>query len=180
MRRNERPACFEINPTFPQESAGFTRRTEVRSDGVRIHLTVTVRIKRVYDPPSPQDGVRVLVDRLWPRGLTKEAAVLDVWLKEVAPSDELRRWYHAHTLQWPKFRQSYRAELTSDPAHQALQQLHDLAAQSRGITLLFASKSLEHNHALILKQLLEGKRKPPTGTGPAPAVRRRARAARSR
>lgn len=134
----------------------------------------------MYDPPSPQDGIRVLVDRLWPRGVTKEAAALDVWLKDVAPSDELRKWYHAHPVQWPKFRQNYLAELTSDPAHQALQQLHDLTAQSRGITLLFASKSLEQNHALILKQLLEGKRKPPTGTGPAPAVTRRARAARPR
>jgi uncharacterized protein YeaO (DUF488 family) len=141
---------------------------------------MTVRLKRVYDPPSPQDGRRVLVDRLWPRGLTKEAAALDSWLKDVAPSHELRQWYHAHPVQWPKFREKYMAELSTDAAHAALQQLHDMARQPRGVTLLFASRSMEQNHALVLKQLLEGERKPPTGTGPARAAAGRARAARRR
>ena len=127
---------------------------------------MTVRLKRVYDSPSAHDGARVLVDRLWPRGLTKEAAALDLWLKEVAPSNELRKWYHAHPVQWPKFRERYLAELTTDSAHIALEQLHDLARKRPGITLLFASKSLEQNHALVLKQLLDGHRKPPKGTGP--------------
>ena len=140
-----------------------------------------VQIKRVYDPPSTADGARVLVDRLWPRGLTKEAAALSAWLKDVAPSHELRTWYHAHPLQWAKFRERYLAELTSDAAHEALQQLHDLARKQAGVTLLFASKSLEQNHALVLKHLLEGKRKPPTGTGPAGAsASGRTRAARRR
>jgi uncharacterized protein YeaO (DUF488 family) len=141
---------------------------------------MTVHLKRVYDPPSLQDGARVLVDRLWPRGLTKEAAALDAWMKDVAPSDELRKWYHAHPPQWSKFRQKYLAELTTDAAHAALQQLYDLARKRRGLTLLFASKNLERNNALILKQLLDGERKPPTGTGPARAAARRARAARRR
>src|SRR5271167_4471478 len=123
-----------------------------------------VRTKRVYDEPSPQDGARVLVDRLWPRGLTKEAAALDAWMKDIAPSHELRKWYHAHPLQWAKFRKQYLAELTTDEAHAGLQQLHDLARKRPGLTLLFASKSLEHNNALILKELVEGERKPPTGT----------------
>jgi len=139
---------------------------------------MTVRIKRVYDPPSPHDGARVLVDRLWPRGLTKEATALDVWLKNIAPSHELRKWYHAHPLQWQKFREKYLAELTTDAAHAALQQLHDMAGKRSGVTLLFASKSLDRNHALVLKQLLEGARKPPTGTGPAHAAARGARATR--
>jgi len=140
---------------------------------------MTVRIKRVYDPPSPQDGVRVLVDRLWPRGLTKKDAVLDVWMKDIAPSNELRKWYHAHPVEWPKFREKYLAELTTDAAHAALQQLHELAHKKRGVTLLYASKSLDHNHALALKQLLDGERKPPTGTGPArTAAAERARAAK--
>ena len=140
---------------------------------------MTVRLKRVYDPLSPHDGARVLVDRLWPRGLTKEEAALDLWMKDVAPSDALRKWYHAHPVQWSKFRERYLAELTSDAAHAALQQLHDMAQKRAGVTLLYASRSLEQNHALLLKQLLEGERKPPTGTGPARAVAAgRARAAR--
>jgi uncharacterized protein YeaO (DUF488 family) len=140
---------------------------------------MTVRIKRVYDPPSPHDGARVLVDRLWPRGLTKEDAALDIWMKDIAPSDALRKWYRAHPVQWPKFRERYLAELTNDAAHAALQQLYDMARKRGGVTLLYASRSLEQNHAFLLKQLLEGERKPPTGTGPARVVAAgRARAAR--
>jgi uncharacterized protein YeaO (DUF488 family) len=140
---------------------------------------MTVRIKRVYDPPSPHDGARVLVDRLWPRGLTKEEAALDIWMKDIAPSDALRQWYHAHPVQWPKFRERYLAELTNEAAHAALEQLYDMAQKRGRVTLLYASRSLEQNHALLLKQLLEGERKPPTGTGPARAVAaRRVRAAR--
>jgi uncharacterized protein YeaO (DUF488 family) len=142
---------------------------------------MTVRIKRVYDPPSSMDGARVLVDRLWPRGLTREDAALDVWMKDIAPSNELRQWYHAHPVQWAKFREKYLDELTTDTAHAALQQLHDMARKKGGVTLLFASKSLEQNNALVLKQLLEGERKPPTGTGPVRAAAAgRARAARRR
>lgn len=140
-----------------------------------------VKLKRIYDPPSSRDGTRVLVDRLWPRGLTKEAAALDAWLKEVAPSHELRKWFHAHPLQWAKFRQKYMAELTTDAAHAGLQQLHTLAHKRAGVTLLFASKNLERNNAVVLKQLVEGDRKPPTGTGPMRAAASgRARIARPR
>ncbi len=141
---------------------------------------MAVLLKRVYDAPSPKDGARVLVDRLWPRGLTKQAAALDMWLKDVAPSHELRKWYHAHLSQWAKFRKLYLKELSNDSAHAGLQQLHDLARKKRGLTLLFASRSLEFNHAVILKQLIDGERKPPTGTGPATAVAGRVRAARRR
>ena len=140
---------------------------------------MTVRIKRVYDPLSPHDGARVLVDRLWPRGLTKEEAALDIWMKDIAPSDALRKWYHAHPVQWPKFRERYLAELTNEAAHAALQQLYDMADKRGGVTLLYASRSQEQNHALLLKQLLDGERKPPTGTGPLRSVAAgRARAAR--
>ena len=142
---------------------------------------MTVHLKRVYDAPSPHDGARVLVDRLWPRGLTRDDAALDIWLKEVAPSNELRKWFHAHPPQWSKFRKQYLAELTTGEAHSALQQLHELAPKRGGLTLLYASKDTEHNHAVILKQLVEGERKPPTGTGPARAVATgRARVARQR
>jgi len=118
----------------------------------------------------------VLVDRLWPRGLTKQAASLEVWLKDVAPSDELRKWYHAHLDQWSEFRKRYLRELSNDTAHAALQQLHDLAEKPRGLTLLYASKDVKQNHPMVLKQLIDGDRKPPTGTGPARAVAVRARA----
>jgi uncharacterized protein YeaO (DUF488 family) len=142
---------------------------------------VTVHLKRVYDAPSPQDGARVLVDRLWPRGLTKDAVALDIWLKDVAPSNELRKWFHTHPPQWSKFRKQYLAELTTREAHAALEQLHKLAHKRRGLTLLYASRDTEHNHAVILKQLVEGERKPPTGTGPERATAARsARAARQR
>jgi len=140
-----------------------------------------VVLKRVYEAPSPQDGARVLVDRLWPRGLTKADAALDAWLRDLAPSDELRKWYHAHPLQWSKFRERYLKELSNDAAHDALQRLYDLQEQRRHLTLLYASKNTERNNAVVLKQLVEGHRKPPTGTGPVRAAAAgRARAARRR
>src|SRR5271165_3049079 len=129
---------------------------------------MAVEIKRVYDLPTPQDGVRVLVDRLWPRGLTKQAAALDAWLKDLAPSDELRKWYHERPEQWSKFRERYLKELSSEKAGEALQQLYQLRDANRQLTLLFASRNLERNNATVLKQLMEGDRKPPKGTRPGP------------
>jgi uncharacterized protein YeaO (DUF488 family) len=142
---------------------------------------MTVALKRVYAPPSPHDGARVLVDRLWPRGLRKSDIALDAWLKELAPSNELRKWFHAHPLQWSKFREKYLKELTTEAANSALQQLYELQKQHRRLTLLFASKNEERNNALVLKQLIDGDRKPPTGTGPIrAAATKRKRAARPR
>ena len=127
---------------------------------------MTVALKRVYAEASPHDGARVLVDRLWPRGLKKSDVALDAWLKDLAPSNELRKWYHAHPQQWSKFREKYLKELTSEAADAALQQLYDLQKKRRRLTLLFASKNEERNNATVLKQLVDGERKPPTGTGP--------------
>src|SRR5271169_1326130 len=115
------------------------------------YTRMTVALKRVYAEPSRQDGLRVLVDRLWPRGLTKEAAALDAWLKDLAPSDELRKWFHARPQQWIKFREKYLQELRGETAHQALEQLYDMRNKRRHLTLLFASKNEEHNNALVLK-----------------------------
>ena len=140
---------------------------------------MTVALKRVYEEASRQDGARVLVDRLWPRGLTKQAAALDAWLRDLAPSDELRKWYHAHPLQWEKFRQRYLKELSGDAAHDALQKLYDLKKERSRITLLYASRNEERNNATVLKQLVDGDRKPPTSTGPV-RVAKRARAAKRR
>jgi len=136
-----------------------------------------VVVKRVYDPVSRTDGVRVLVDRLWPRGLTKERAAIDEWLRDLAPSDELRRWYHARPVEWSGFRTKYLKELTYPEAQESLQRVYDLAQKKRRLTLLFASKNETHNNATVLKELLDGTRKPPTGTGPAGASARRHAAA---
>jgi uncharacterized protein YeaO (DUF488 family) len=129
-----------------------------------------VSLKRVYDLPAPQDGARVLVDRLWPRGVSKDAAALDAWLKDVAPSDELRKWYHSHPTQWDKFRERYLKELSARKAQDALQQLYDIVGDSRQVTLLFGSRNQEHNNATVLKELLEAGGQPPKGTGPARAA----------
>jgi len=127
---------------------------------------MTVLVKRVYEKPSRGDGTRVLVDRLWPRGLTKEAAATDAWLRDIAPSDELRRWYHANDDQWEAFRKRYLKELTAPAAAKAVEELYALAGKKKNLTLLFGSRSLERNNATVLKELLEGTRKPPTGSGP--------------
>ncbi|MGE5207539.1 MAG: DUF488 domain-containing protein [Chlamydiota bacterium] len=141
-----------------------------------------VAVKRVYEKPARSDGARVLVDRLWPRGVRKEA--VPIWLKELAPSDELRRWFHARPQNWEMFRRRYLKELSRPPAVAALEDLYQLAETRSKLTLLFASRNIEHNNAVVLKQLLEGMRKPPTGTGPAAAAampgRQRARARRPR
>lgn len=118
---------------------------------------MSLQIKRVYEPKSEADGLRVLVDRLWPRGLTKEAAGIDLWLKDIAPSDGLRRWIHADMTPWAEFRRRYLEELASNP--EAVEHLRRLAAKGK-VTLLYGVKDPEHNHARILveymKPLLDG------------------------
>jgi uncharacterized protein YeaO (DUF488 family) len=140
---------------------------------------MTVALKRVYRKPSRTDGKRVLVDRLWPRGLTKEGAAVDSWLRNLAPSNELRNWYHAQPDEWETFRKRYLKELSENDARLALDELYKLARSGK-ITLLFASRNEERNNAVVLRDLLGGARKPPTGTGPAAAgVVRERRAARA-
>lgn len=133
-------------------------------------------IKRVYEAASRNDGTRVLVDRLWPRGLTKKGAAVDEWLRDLAPSNELRRWYHARPEHWSDFRKKYLKELKQPQCQTALHRLYELAHEKKPLTLLFASKNETRNNAVVLQELLEGARKPPTGTGPAAAhvMRRRA------
>lgn len=138
---------------------------------------MAIAVKRVYEKPSRTDGTRVLVDRLWPRGLTKKDAALDAWLKELAPSDELRHWSHAHREAWPMFRKRYLKELARPQAVHQLQELYRLAAGRKRLTLLYAFKDEEHNNAVVLKDLLDGMKKPPTGTGPATAGAARVRRA---
>jgi uncharacterized protein YeaO (DUF488 family) len=131
---------------------------------------MTIALKRVYEKPARADGTRVLVDRLWPRGLSKEKAAVDEWLRNLAPSDELRKWFHAQPRQWASFRKKYLKELSQPEAQTDLQKLYHLAHKKTHLTLLFASRNVAHNNALVLKELLDGMRKPPTGTGPAAAA----------
>ncbi len=129
-----------------------------------------VLLKRVYEKPSTSDGYRVLVDRLWPRGLGKETAKVSLWLKDIAPSDELRKWYHARPTQWPAFRERYIEELAEPDRMAALEQLHELAKNRKAVTLLYSSRNTERNNAVVLKELLEGMKKPPRSTGGAAAA----------
>jgi uncharacterized protein YeaO (DUF488 family) len=141
---------------------------------------MAVVVKRVYEKSSPADGVRVLVDRLWPRGVNKKEAALDAWLKELAPSDELRVWSHVHREAWGMFRKRYLKELARPAAMEQLQELYRLARGRRRLTLLYAFKDEEHNNAVVLKDLLDGMKKPPTGTGPTAAGATRLRKAAPR
>jgi uncharacterized protein YeaO (DUF488 family) len=112
-----------------------------------------VRARRAYDDASPEDGTRVLVDRLWPRGLPKDAARLDEWLKSVAPSDELRRWYGHDPAKTAEFRRRYAAELKEPERAEALRHLRDLAS-SGPLTLLTASRDVDRSQAAYLAQRL--------------------------
>ncbi len=112
-----------------------------------------ITIKRVYLPPAPADDYRVLVDRLWPRGLTRQAAQIDEWLKEIAPSTELRRWFHQGAGSWAEFRRRYQKEIAVPAALAHLERLRKLA-RSRKVTLLFASRDETRNHAAILRDMI--------------------------
>jgi uncharacterized protein YeaO (DUF488 family) len=125
-----------------------------------------VTVKRVYEQPARADGTRVLVDRVWPRGLSKARAAVDQWLRDLAPSDALRQWFHAHPEAWQLFRKRYLKELARPESAAALDELYRLANRRKKLTLLFASRNEERNNAVVLKDLLDGMRKPPTGTGP--------------
>jgi uncharacterized protein YeaO (DUF488 family) len=115
---------------------------------------VKVEIKRVYEEPGEADGTRILVDRLWPRGLTKEKAKVDLWLKEIAPTTELRKWFGHDPERWAEFQRRYLDELKT--RGEPLAMLRQEAAQGR-VTLLFGARDVEHNEAVILQKVLRGK-----------------------
>jgi len=110
-----------------------------------------VMTKRVYEPASPRDGTRVLVDRIWPRGLRKEAGTLDLWLKEIAPSTELRKWYGHEPERWPEFKRRYEKELADRQAE--LEKLAGLVRKGP-VTLLYAARDGERSNAEVLRQYL--------------------------
>ncbi len=116
---------------------------------------VALAVKRVYEPVAESDGQRVLVDRLWPRGLSKEKAQLDLWLKDIAPSDDLRHWFGHDPGRWTEFQKRYRAEL--DGKGETLAELRGLMANGK-VTLLFAAHDEQHNNAVALAAYLAGER----------------------
>ncbi len=111
-----------------------------------------IRLKRAYDPPSPDDGLRVLVERLWPRGLSKERAAVGLWAKDLAPSAELRRWYGHVEARWPEFRRRYRAELREFPDR--LAELRRLAGEGP-VTFVYGSRETRLNSATVLREVVE-------------------------
>ncbi len=110
-------------------------------------------LKRVYDDAADDDGFRILVDRLWPRGVRKEGAHIDLWLKEAAPSSELRKWFNHEPERWTQFRAAYLHELAQDPQKTALIRAH---AGKNKVTLVYGARDAEHNHALVLRDFLNG------------------------
>ncbi len=111
-------------------------------------------VKRIYEPPAKGDGVRVLVDRVWPRGVSKEKARLDAWLKEVAPSAALRKWFDHDPAKWDEFRRRYSAELGGKSGREALEALFELSRGKKVVALLFGAKDVEHNQAVALREYL--------------------------
>jgi uncharacterized protein YeaO (DUF488 family) len=142
-------------------------------------LTV-IQIKRVYDPSAKEDGARFLVERLWPRGMKKVALHMDAWCKNLAPSDDLRRWFSHDPAKWKEFQRRCRAELADNPA--ACQPLLDAAKQGN-ITLLYSAHDTEHNNAITLKSYLEerlrGKKSPIASFSDATALHARGRLAQN-
>lgn len=111
-----------------------------------------VSTKRAYEPPSAQDGMRILVDRIWPRGVSKDALKADLWLKEVAPSKELRQWFGHDPAKWDEFKKRYRKELAGNPA---FKQLREIIKTEKTVTLLYGAADTGHNQAVALREFLE-------------------------
>jgi uncharacterized protein YeaO (DUF488 family) len=132
-----------------------------------------IRLKRAYEKPSRDDGFRILVDRLWPRGVSKVESRFDAWLKDVTPSPKLRTWFGHDPAKWDEFRRRYTAELEHD--NEAVAELRDLIAEKNTVTFVYGAKDTEHTHAIVLKDFFE--RAPRAGAPPkktAKAATRRA------
>ncbi len=112
-------------------------------------------VKRVYDRTDPSDGKRILVDRLWPRGLTREQAAIDEWMKDLAPSDELRRWFGHETDKWPEFKRRYIGELLSPDKMKLVEKVRRMSKEG-DVTAVYAAKDTEHNNAKVLEEVILG------------------------
>jgi uncharacterized protein YeaO (DUF488 family) len=114
-----------------------------------------IKAKRIYESPTGEDGFRILVDRLWPRGLQKEKAKIDLWLKEIAPSNELRKWFAHDPQKWEEFKRKYEKELTAQ--QELLKEIRQIEKEEGTVTFLYSAKDTEHNNAVALKTILEKK-----------------------
>ncbi len=111
-----------------------------------------INIKRIYEKPEKTDGFRILVDRLWPRGVSKEKAKINLWLKEIAPSNELRKWFSHEPKKWDLFKKRYTKELESN--HDLIKEIKSVEKKEKKVTLLYAARDQEHNEAVLLKEIL--------------------------
>jgi uncharacterized protein YeaO (DUF488 family) len=111
-----------------------------------------MKIKKIYEPAASGDGFRILVDRLWPRGLSKENAKVDLWLKDIAPSDNLRKWFHHDPKKWTEFKSKYQKEL--ETKKELLNKIKQIEKEKRIVTLLYSAKDKEHNNAVVLSAIL--------------------------
>jgi uncharacterized protein YeaO (DUF488 family) len=146
---------FAISPR-PKASLTWNNKSLVlviRAGDNLKELIMTVRIKRIYEPAAKSDGYRILVDRLWPRGIKKADAHFDKWLKEVAPTNELRKWFSHDPEKWKQFITKYHSELKGSDA---FKELRSLVKEHKTVTLLYGAKDEEHNQAEALRQFLEG------------------------
>ena len=124
-----------------------------------------IKLKRVDDPPSESDGYRILVDRLWPRGLSEESAHIDLWLRRIAPTDGLRKWYGHDVSKWPEFQERYESELATHG--ELLDLIFDIERHRKTVTILFGAKDEEHNQANVLLEVLKHRSSDGSATAPA-------------
>ena len=111
-----------------------------------------IKLKRIYEKPEKSDGLRILVDRLWPRGMSKEKAAVDLWLKDIAPSNTLRKWFKHDPKKWLAFQRKYKAAIMTNK--EAFIQLKEIIKKRKNVTLLYAAKDEQHNEAVVIKDLL--------------------------
>jgi uncharacterized protein YeaO (DUF488 family) len=133
---------------FSQEKIRVTGKTWLSGEGM-------IKTKRIYESPAEEDGFRILVDRLWPRGVQKEKAKIDLWLKEIAPSDELRKWFSHDPEKWEEFKKKYAKELATK--QELLNEIRQTEKEKGTVTLLYSARDTEHNNAVALKIILEKK-----------------------
>jgi uncharacterized protein YeaO (DUF488 family) len=151
-RRDHKPECAAHNDSGPVEFSSPACLMQEFEMGRGPLGVPGIRIKRIYDEPEQADGFRVLVDRLWPRGIKKETAAIDAWARELAPSSELRKWFRHDPLRWTEFRRRYLQELHEQA--DALEALRHRSYQ-QPVTLLYAAKDVNINHAVVLRQVIE-------------------------
>ena len=122
----------------------------------RYNRIIVLKVKRIYEPPAPSDGYRILVDRVWPRGVSKERAAIALWLKEIAPSAGLRKWFGHDPERWPEFQKRYRQELRAKT--ELAERIRQLEKEHRVVTLLFGARDEERNQAIVLRDFLAARK----------------------